>query len=99
MGKRKFTRFKAESGTLAKLDLTEDKITIIGLVSDEALKGFSAIFIQGELPLERLLLPNKKCYGTVGNLAPETYEIRWVKPIDEGIFLVGFELIGFELKK
>lgn len=90
---RKSIRFPADKNSIVYLKKTsetnhEPSIDHVGLVSNEAAKGFGAVFINSFN-----LSQGDQCLVKVGELAALHAQVAWIKDIDEDVVKVGFEYL------
>ncbi len=82
--KRKHTRFDPDTNTIVAIDV--DGFKLIGLATQEAFKGCSAIFINNDVLKKDTLVKIK-----VGQLDEVRGIIRWTAGAGEKATEVGFE--------
>lgn len=85
---RKHIRFKAEDNVIAWLSLDSQVFhkDRIALVSEESFSGCKLVFA-GDLKLKE----GQLCILKVGELGETVSELRWIKKIEDGVFVAGFQ--------
>lgn len=88
--KRRFTRFKPDKNTLSWFCADQENFEPdhVGLTTSEAHGGAGFIFV-GDLPV----VIGQYIIIQTGELAPIRAQVRWIKPLGEGISHIGIQYI------
>lgn len=88
--KRKAIRYTPDTNTLVHLHAIgePDVVSHLGVVYQEAAKGFGAIFVN-KVPKN-----GSFCLAQVGNLPVLKAQVMWVEQLDSNTFKVGFEYLN-----